>query len=163
MTLAFVGLGANLGDPQRTVSEAILELGRLPGSALSARSSLYRSAPVGYTGQPDFINAVVAIETVLAAEPLLDRLQQIENHHDRQRSFRGAPRTLDLDLLLYGDARLDTPRLTVPHPRLHERAFVLRPLAEIAPQAEIPGHGRVGALLAGCRDQSAERIGPGGA
>jgi 2-amino-4-hydroxy-6-hydroxymethyldihydropteridine diphosphokinase len=158
MTLAYVGLGANLGDPRRTVSAAMLELGRLPGSAVTSRSSLYRCAPLGYAAQPDFINAVVGLETELEAEPLLDQLQAIENRHARERPFSGAPRTLDLDLLLYGDAQLSTPRLTVPHPRMHERAFVLKPLTEIAPQAAIPGLGRASALLAGCLDQTAERI-----
>ena len=158
MTLAYVGLGANLGDPRRTVSEAILELGRLPGSAVTSRSSLYRSAPLGYTAQPDFINAVVGLETELEAEPLLDQLQAIENRHARERPFRDAPRTLDLDLLLYGDAQQSTPRLTVPHPRLHERAFVLQPLLQLDPVISVPGKGLASTLLSACNSQKIERI-----
>ena len=158
MTLAYVGLGANLGNPQQTVAAAILELGRLPGSTLTSRSSLYRSDPLGFEQQPDFINAVVGLTTELSAEALLDQLQAIEQRHGRERSFSNAPRTLDLDLLLYGSERIATPRLTVPHPGMHERAFVLRPLEEIAPDIEIPGRGTPRALLYGCRSQRAERI-----
>lgn len=158
MTLAYVGLGANLGEPMRALSEAMLDLARLPGSTLTGRSSLYRCAPLGYTAQPDFINAVVGLETDLEAEPLLHQLQAIENRHGRERSFAGAPRTLDLDLLLYGARRIDSPRLSVPHPRMHERAFVLEPLSEIAPEVTIPGHGKARDLLAACRGQSVERI-----
>ena len=158
MTLAHVGLGANLGDPRRTVSETMLELERLPGTVVIGKSSLYRSAPIGFERQPDFINAVVALETGLEAEALWYALQVIEARHGRERPFPGAPRTLDLDLLLYGEARISTPQLTVPHPRMHERAFVLKPLAEIWPQAVIPGRGRVRDLLAACRDQIVERI-----
>ena len=158
MTLAYVGLGANLGDPRRTVSEAILELGRLPGSAVTSRSSLYRSAPLGFAAQPDFTNAVVGLETALEAEPLLDHLQAIENRHGRERLFSGAPRTLDLDLLLYGDAQLSTPRLTVPHPRMHERAFVLQPLLELDPVISVPGKGLASTLLSACSSQKIEKI-----
>ncbi|MEK6243018.1 MAG: 2-amino-4-hydroxy-6-hydroxymethyldihydropteridine diphosphokinase [Pseudomonadota bacterium] len=158
MTLAYVGLGANLEDPRRTVSEVMLELERLPRSAVTGRSSLYRSAPLGYAAQPDFINAVVGLETELEAEPLLDQLQAIENRHGRQRPFSGAPRTLDLDLLLYGDAQLATPRLTVPHPRMHERAFVLQPLFELDPVISVPGKGLASTLLSACSSQKIERI-----
>ena len=158
MTIAYVGLGANLEDPQRTVLEAMLELGRLPGSAVTGRSSLYRSAPLGYAAQPDFINAVVGLETELEAEPLLDQLQTIENRHGRERPFRGAPRTLDLDLLLYGNAQLSTPRLTVPHPRMHERAFVLQPLLELDPEVSVPTKGLASTLLSACSSQKIERI-----
>lgn len=158
MTLAYVGLGANLGDPRRTVSQAILELGRLPGSAVTSRSSLYRSAPLGYTAQPDFVNAVVGLETELEAEPLLDQLQAMESRHGRERPFSGAPRTLDLDLLLYGDAQLSTPRLTVPHPRMHERAFVLQPLLDLDPVISVPGKGLASTLLSACSSQKIERI-----
>jgi 2-amino-4-hydroxy-6-hydroxymethyldihydropteridine diphosphokinase len=119
---------------------------------------LYRTAPIGYLNQPEFFNQVVEMDTRLAAEELLENLQEIEQKHGRERPFPDAPRTLDLDLLLYGDAVISTARLTVPHPRMHERAFVLKPLAEIAPQATIPGRGNVQTLLAGCADQIAERI-----
>jgi len=158
MTLAYVGLGANLGNPRRTVSEAMLELGRLPASAVTSRSSLYHCAPLGYAAQPDFINAVVGLETELEAEPLLDQLQAIENRHGRERPFSGAPRTLDLDLLLYGDAQLSTSRLTVPHPRMHERAFVLQPLLELDPVISVPGKGLASTLLSACSSQKIERI-----
>ena len=158
MTLAYVGLGANLGDPRKTVSEAMLELGRLPRSRVIGRSSLYRSAPLGSGPQPDFVNAVISLDTDLGPESLLDELQRIEKRHGRERPFPGAPRTLDLDLLLHGDARISAPRLTVPHPRMHERAFVLKPLTEIAPQASIPGRGAARDLLPACKDQFVERI-----
>jgi 2-amino-4-hydroxy-6-hydroxymethyldihydropteridine diphosphokinase len=113
---------------------------------------------VGYLNQPDFLNVVVQLDTELTPDGLLDHLQKIENRHGRERPFPNAPRTLDLDLLLYGDVVVSTPLLSLPHPRMHERAFVLKPLAEIAPQIAIPGRGRVDALLAGCADQQAERI-----
>ncbi|HYL25017.1 MAG TPA: 2-amino-4-hydroxy-6-hydroxymethyldihydropteridine diphosphokinase [Burkholderiales bacterium] len=158
MTLAYIGIGSNLEDPQAQVEHAFDELARLPRTRLSARSSLYRSAPVGYAAQPDFINAVAEIDTELAAHELLAELQSIEARHGRRRSFANAPRTLDLDLLLYGDARIDEPQLVVPHPRMHERAFVLRPLVEIAPHATIPGRGTAAACLARRADQSVERI-----
>jgi len=158
MTRAYIGLGANLGEPVRTVSEAMLELDRLPRSTVTQRSSLYRTAPVGGPAQPDYVNAVVGLDTELEAEPLLEELQALERRHGRTRSVRNAPRSLDLDLLLYGEARIATPRLAVPHPRMHQRAFVLRPLAEIAPDALVPGRGAVRELLSGCAEQSAERI-----
>lgn len=129
---AFVALGANLGDAQSAVWTAIEALGGLPATTLVRASSLYRSAPVD-AGGPDFINAVAELHTQLDAPALLDRLQALENAAGRERPYRHAPRTLDLDLLLYGDARIASPRLSVPHPRMAERAFVLLPLAEIAP------------------------------
>jgi 2-amino-4-hydroxy-6-hydroxymethyldihydropteridine diphosphokinase len=158
MTLAYVGLGANIGEPRRQLQAAIEELKQLPDSAVLLASGLYRSAPLGHVDQPDFLNAVVQIDTRLRPEALLERLQEIEGRHGRQRPFAGAPRTLDLDLLLYGDQTIDTPRLKVPHPRMHQRAFVLKPLAEIAPQVTIPGRGAARGLLAACRKQVAERI-----
>jgi 2-amino-4-hydroxy-6-hydroxymethyldihydropteridine diphosphokinase len=158
MTLAYVGLGANIGEPRRQLQAALEELTGLPKTRMTATSGLYRSAPLGYLDQPEFLNAVVELDTELSAEALFDRLQEIEKAHGRERPFAGAPRTLDLDLLLFGDASLATPRLTVPHPRMHQRAFVLRPLAEIAPQATIPGRGKARELLSACRDQIAERI-----
>ncbi|MGI4778569.1 MAG: 2-amino-4-hydroxy-6-hydroxymethyldihydropteridine diphosphokinase [Janthinobacterium lividum] len=132
MTLAYVALGANLGQARATVLRAIDDLATLPRTRLVARSSLYRSAPVDASG-PDFINAVVALETAFAPEALLAEMQRIELDAGRERPYRNAPRTLDLDLLHYGDVRMETPTLTLPHPRIAERAFVLLPLAEIAP------------------------------
>ena len=129
---AYVGLGANLGDARAAVAGAIASLGRLPRTTLLRASSLYRTAPHEARG-PDYINAVAAVATGLDAHELLAQLQSLENAAGRERPYLNAPRTLDLDLLLYGDARIDTPTLTVPHPRLGERAFVLVPLAEIAP------------------------------
>jgi 2-amino-4-hydroxy-6-hydroxymethyldihydropteridine diphosphokinase len=131
---AYVGLGANLGDDlAATLADAARRLAALPGSRLAALSSAWRSAPVD-AGGPDFLNAVAALDTMLAPLDLLDALQAIEQAHGRERPYRNAPRTLDLDLLLHGDLVLVTPRLTLPHPRLAQRAFVLRPLLEIAPQ-----------------------------
>jgi 2-amino-4-hydroxy-6-hydroxymethyldihydropteridine diphosphokinase len=133
----FVGLGANLGDAQATLLAAFDALDGLPGTRAVARSSLYRSAPVDATG-PDYINAVAELRTALDPEALLAALQAIEARFGRERTVRNAPRTLDLDLLLYGARRIATPALTVPHPRLAERAFVVVPLAEIAPELAPP-------------------------
>ena len=134
MTIVYVGIGSNLADPVRQVSAALRELDVLPHTRLVKQSSLYRSAPVGHDEQPDYVNAVAQLETALPAERLLAELHEIEARHGRTRSFPNSPRTLDLDLLLYGDAVLALSALTVPHPRMHERAFVLKPLLEIAPQ-----------------------------
>jgi 2-amino-4-hydroxy-6-hydroxymethyldihydropteridine diphosphokinase len=158
VTLAYVALGANLGDPAATVRAAFAALTELPATRLVAASSLYRTAPVGLKNQPDFINAVAALDTPHTATELLDDLFAIEARFGRVRSVRNAPRTLDLDLLLHGDTACAGPRLTLPHPRLHERAFVLAPLAEIAPALLIPGLGPVAILLAGCADQTIERL-----
>ena len=136
MTIAYVGIGSNLDQPRAQVTSAFDELDRLPHTRVVRKSSLYRSAPVGYAAQPDFVNAVAQLETGLPAERLLAELQHIEARHGRSRSFANAPRTLDLDLLLFGEATLQSPGLTVPHPRMHERAFVLEPLLEIAPELE---------------------------
>ena len=154
----FVALGANLGDPVLTVRSAILALRELPQTEFIAASSLYRTAPVGLKHQPDFINAVVELVAVSPAPTLMQSLFAIEADFGRQRSVKNAPRTLDLDLLLYGDLLSDDPQLTLPHPRLHERAFVLAPLAEIAPLLRIPGHGNVGDLLLRCADQQIEKM-----
>ena len=154
---AYIGLGANLGDPQEALREAIEALAALPCSVLRASSSIYRTAPIDAIG-PDFLNAVVQLDTRLAPHVLLAALQQIEQVHGRERPYRNAPRTLDLDLLLYGDQVIDTPTLTVPHPRLHERAFVLRPLVEIAPALSIPGRGPVADLLAPLAGQRIDRL-----
>ena len=159
MTLAYVGLGANLGEPRRQLEQALHELDEMPRTRVVRRSSLYRSAPMGYAGQPDFLNAVAQLETGLQARGLLAELQAIEARHGRERSFANAPRTLDLDLLLFGDERISEPKLTVPHPRMHERAFVLLPLVEIAPDAVIPARGKASALLEQLSPQAVERIG----
>lgn len=131
---AYIALGANLGDPRAALPQAITDIAALDGVTLVARSSLYRSAPVASSG-PDYVNAVVRIETVLSAPALLAHLQELEQLAGRARPQRNAPRTLDLDLLTYGDAQIDSPALIVPHPRMFERAFVLMPLAELAPHA----------------------------
>ena len=144
---AFVALGSNLADPAAQVNAGFAALGALFATRVIARSSLYRSAPVGYAAQPDFINAVAALETTLAPRALLEELLAIERSHGRVREFLNAPRTLDLDVLLYGDLQLHEHGLTIPHPRMHERAFVLLPLAEIAPRCVIPGRGTVSELL----------------
>ena len=134
---AYVGLGANLGDAAQAVLEAIAEIAALPGTTVVKRSSLYRSAPVD-AGGPDYINAVIELSTASAAPDLLAQLQRIEQGAGRTRPYRNAPRTLDLDLLLYGSGSIASAQLSVPHPRMQERAFVLLPLAEIAPQAVPP-------------------------
>jgi 2-amino-4-hydroxy-6-hydroxymethyldihydropteridine diphosphokinase len=144
--ICYIGLGANLGDAPATLQAALTHLAALPLTALLMASSTYRSAPVDAQG-PDYFNAVAALNTQLAPCTLLVQLQHIEQLHGRQRPFHHAPRTLDLDVLLYGDERINTPTLTVPHPRAHERAFVLHPLAQIAPHLVLPGHGRVVDLL----------------
>jgi 2-amino-4-hydroxy-6-hydroxymethyldihydropteridine diphosphokinase len=134
---AFVGLGANLGDPLHALREALQALDRLPGTRLVRGSRFYRSAPVD-AGGPDYFNAVAQVETRLDAPGLLAHLQAIEQAAGRERPYRNAPRTLDLDLLLYGDARIASAALTVPHPRMRERAFVLLPLQELAPERVSP-------------------------
>jgi 2-amino-4-hydroxy-6-hydroxymethyldihydropteridine diphosphokinase len=159
VTVAFIGVGANLDDPRAHVTRAMDELDRLPHSRVVKRSSLYRSQPVGYAPQPDFVNAVAQLETGLPAERLLGELQGIEAAHGRQRSFPNAPRTLDLDVLLYGELRLRTSILEIPHPRMHERAFVLKPLAEIAPGIVIPDKGPAAELLESCKDQGVDLLG----
>jgi 2-amino-4-hydroxy-6-hydroxymethyldihydropteridine diphosphokinase len=149
--VAYIGLGANLGRPAEAVGHALVRIGELPHTRLLRHSSLYRSAPLGASG-PDFINAVAEVETRLAAPELLARLRQLEQEAGRVRPYPNAPRTLDLDLLLFGDARIDSERLQVPHPRMKERAFVLVPLAEIAP-------GRVRAEhLQAVADQALQRL-----
>ncbi|MFA4970874.1 MAG: 2-amino-4-hydroxy-6-hydroxymethyldihydropteridine diphosphokinase [Sulfuritalea sp.] len=156
----FIALGANLGDPVATVKAAVLALRELPQTEFIAASSLYRTAPVGLKHQPDFINAVVELIAVSPAPTFLESLFGIEARFGRQRSVKNAPRTLDLDLLLYGDEVSNDPQLTLPHPRMHERAFVLAPLAEIAPRLTIPGRGSVADLLLRCADQQIEKILP---
>lgn len=158
MTVAYVGIGSNLEDPVGQVREAFAELDRLPHTRVVKKSSLYRTAPIGHAEQPDFVNAVVQLETGLPAERLLAELNDIEAGHGRGRSFANAPRTLDLDLLLFGEAQLRSSRLTIPHPRMHERAFVLQPLLEISPEIAIPRLGPAKSCLESCSGQKIERI-----
>ncbi len=149
---AFIALGANLGDARATVTQAIHSLGQLPGITVMKQSSLYRSAPVDASG-PDFINAVAEVTTTLNPQALLVALQALEQDAGRQRPYRNAPRTLDLDILLYGEVTLDSPTLTIPHPRMFTRAFVLLPLAEIAPEHV------TAAQLQAVSQQAIERVG----
>ncbi len=155
---AFIALGSNLGDSASQVHMAFDELARLPSSRLLMRSSLYRSAPVGRLDQPDFINAVAQIETALPPHDLLEALLDIERSHGRVREYQNAPRTLDLDLLIYDNLRCDDRWLILPHPRMHQRAFVLQPLFEIAPDVRVPGHPTVPELLAACTGQRLEKL-----
>jgi len=158
-TLACIGLGANLGDARAALDDAQRRLAALPRTTRVAASPLYRSAPVDAAG-PDFLNAAVLLRTSLPPRALLAALQRIEAVHGRERPYRNAPRTLDLDLLLYGQRRIDTPELTVPHPRLHLRAFALRPLLDVWPDALIPGIGPAAERLAGVAGQAIERLSP---
>jgi len=153
----FIGVGANLGFARDAVLNALADLSRLPMTAFVAASGLYRSAPVDGDG-PDYINAVAELATTLSAHELLLALQALETKYGRVRTTRNAPRTLDLDLLLYGDGILKTPDLIVPHPRIAERAFVLMPLVELAGPVAIPGQGRADALLARISGQDIERL-----
>ena len=156
---AYIGIGANLGDARATVAAAAAALGQMPGCRLLQRSSLYRTAPVDASG-PDFFNAVVAFDTTLSPGALLAALQAVEQAFGRQRPFQHAPRTLDLDLLLHGDVLCATPRLTLPHPGLHLRAFVLQPLLEIAPDLAAPGLGALAAWLPATAAQPIAKLGP---
>lgn len=151
--IAHVALGGNLDNPAARLDRVFAELDRLPQSRLLRASSLYRTAPVGYANQPDFINAVAVLETSLSPHALMHELLEMENRHGRVRTVKDGPRTLDLDLLLYGDRTLDFSHLRLPHPRMHQRAFVLAPLAEVDPDCIIPGQGRADELLAGLTDR----------
>lgn len=155
--IAYVGIGANLGAARANVLDAIERLRQMKQSSLQAASSLYRSAPID-AGGPDYINAVARIETLLPALDLLQALQTIEQAHGRERPYRNAPRTLDLDLLLYGDMQIDGATLQVPHPRMTERAFVLLPLLELAPEITLPGQGPAIDWLAGVASQSISKM-----
>jgi 2-amino-4-hydroxy-6-hydroxymethyldihydropteridine diphosphokinase len=155
--IAYVGIGANLGDARANVGDALARLARLPASRLLQASSHYRSAPIDSSGD-DYINAVACLDTGLDAHQLLAALHAIEQAHGRERPYRNAPRTLDLDLLLYGDQAIDTPTLSVPHPRMHERAFVLAPLLEIAPDIDIPGRGHARDFAAAVAGQDISRL-----
>ena len=159
MSLAYVALGSNLGHPRRRIARALTELARLPRSRLVGASGNYASAPVGVVeAQPDYVNAVAALRTALAPAAVLRQLRAIERRNGRRRTaWRNAPRVLDLDLLLYGRRRLAGRELVLPHPRMHERAFVLRPLLELAPAATIPGRGPARGWLRRVRDQRIAR------
>lgn len=154
---AFVGLGANLGDARAALDAACEAIAVLPGVRFGARSALYRSAPVD-AGGPDYLNAVAMLDTTLEPWALLQALLDIETRHGRERPYRHAPRTLDLDLLLYGDLCLEVPGLILPHPRGHLRAFVLQPLLELAPALSWPGQGPLAALIAATSAQRIERL-----
>jgi 2-amino-4-hydroxy-6-hydroxymethyldihydropteridine diphosphokinase len=160
-TLVFLGLGSNLAHPRRQLARALRAIARLPRTRVAAISANYASAPVGCAApQPDYVNAVVAVRTALAPQALLAALQTIERRQHRRRDHepgRNSPRTLDLDLLLYGRRRIRLAGLTVPHPRMHERAFVLRPLADVCAAATIPGRGLARRFLAAARDQRIRR------
>ncbi|HIP53557.1 MAG TPA: 2-amino-4-hydroxy-6-hydroxymethyldihydropteridine diphosphokinase [Chromatiales bacterium] len=156
----YIALGSNLDGPLTQLERAVKALGALPDTALKRVSPYYRTAPIGPPGQPDYFNAVVLLETYLDPLPLLDELQRIERDQGRVRGEHWGPRTLDLDILLYNGEEICEPRLQVPHPCMHERAFVLCPLADIAPSSlDIPGRGRLEALLADCPDEGVERLG----
>ncbi|MGB5407444.1 MAG: 2-amino-4-hydroxy-6-hydroxymethyldihydropteridine diphosphokinase [Thiogranum sp.] len=156
--LTYIGLGSNLDNPESQVKTAIEALAGLSQIRLQDRSSLYRSAPMGPQDQPDYVNAVVKLSTGLEPEALLDKLQGIERAQGRVRTQRWGPRTLDLDILLYGQCVVATERLKIPHPGIAERSFVLYPLAEINGQLEIPGLGRVQSLLEQCPDAGLSRL-----
>lgn len=154
--IAYIGIGANLGEARSTVLQAAKEIAELSGIQATRLSPLYRSAPLD-AGGPDYVNAVLCVETTLAAEELLRSLLSIEQRHGRERPYRNAPRSLDLDLLLHGQERRASAFLTLPHPRMHERAFVLMPLADLEPSLEL-AQGSVATLLAACSDQRLERL-----
>lgn len=147
---AYIGLGSNLDDPQQQILTAIADIQSIEQTQLTAQSSLYSSPPMGPQDQPDYVNAVVAVETALMPHALLDALQQIEQKHGRIRKRHWGERTLDLDILLFADRVIEDERLTVPHPGIAERAFVVYPLAEIAPELEIPGLGSLAEIKANC-------------
>jgi 2-amino-4-hydroxy-6-hydroxymethyldihydropteridine diphosphokinase len=154
---AFIAIGSNLGDARSTVQRAILQLEKLPHSTLTGQSDLFRTAPLDAPGD-DYINAVARIDTQLAAQQLLQELQAIEQAFGRERPYPNAPRTLDLDLLLYGQARIDSESLTVPHPRLTQRAFVLIPLLQIDPLIAIPGKGPAHGFVPGVAGQAIRKL-----
>lgn len=158
MTVAYIGIGSNSGDARAHVLRALQELAQLPETRLEARSALYRSAPVDAPGQADYVNAAAGVDTELSAAQLLGALQDLEDRHGRERPYPNAPRTLDLDLLLYGDMAFESAMLTLPHPRMHLRAFVLAPLLELDARLEVPGRGSARDLLARCAGQRVSRM-----
>ena len=155
---AFLALGSNLEAPERRLLQAFDQIAATPGITLVRRSSLYRTAPIGFADQPDFINAVAEVLTTLSPHELLAAALDVEQQQGRVREFQNAPRTLDVDVLFYGDQHVDSATLTLPHPRAHERAFVLKPLLEIAPHCVIPGRGPARDFLPACADQGIQRI-----
>lgn len=154
---AYIGIGSNLGDARENVSNAVKQLGSLEKSRLSASSSLFLTAPVN-AGGDDYVNAVVRIETELSSQELLDALFSLERSYGRERPYTNAPRTLDLDLLLYGNQTITMPSLQVPHPRMTQRAFVLIPLLEIDPFIAIPGKGPAHEFIPGVANQAIRKI-----
>jgi 2-amino-4-hydroxy-6-hydroxymethyldihydropteridine diphosphokinase len=158
---AYIGIGSNLEAPVEQVCQALIELNDIPHTYLTAQSSLYRSAPLGPADQPYYINAAAGVRTSLSPESLLEELQSIENRHGRIRTVRWGPRSLDLDLLMYGNLQQSHPDLTLPHPGIQERVFVLQPLYDIAPDLYIPGRGEVKSLLQTCPRLYIERLEPG--
>lgn len=160
MHLAYVALGANLADPVAQIAAALVALNQVPQTRLLRASSLYRTAPVGIARQPDFINAVAALETTLSPLALLNALFAVEAQFGRRRDFHHAPRTLDLDLLLYDEQLINSPQLQLPHPRMHLRAFVIAPLLEIAPDCRIPGRGQAAAWMPAVSMQHIARLAP---
>lgn len=155
----YVGLGSNLEDPVAQVLEAVEELEMIPDSILVSRSSLYRGKPMGLADQPDYVNAVVAMDTLLSAENFLQELTRIEDLQGRVRDGdKWGPRIIDLDLLMYGKQKINTPDLTVPHPGMHERDFVIIPLSELAGDVNIPGQGRLTALINKCENHSLRKL-----
>jgi 2-amino-4-hydroxy-6-hydroxymethyldihydropteridine diphosphokinase len=158
MTTAFIGMGSNLADPMTQVRRAVDEIAALPGVEVQSLSGFYQTAPMGPPGQPDYINAVISINTTLTPLVLLHRLQAVEQTHGRERKERWGARTLDLDILLYGDEQISTPELTVPHPGIADRAFVLYPLNDCNPELNIPGKGKLADLLQKCPPTGVTRM-----
>ena len=157
-TRAYIAIGSNLAEPMKQVVAAWDEIANLPKSKLIQKSSLYVSEPLGYKDQPDFVNAVVLLETELTPHELLSELQSLEDLHERVRSFPNAPRTLDLDIILFGNLEINDSHLIVPHPRMHERAFVIFPLQEISANISIPHIGDIAKIAKGLDPESAKRI-----
>jgi 2-amino-4-hydroxy-6-hydroxymethyldihydropteridine diphosphokinase len=157
--IAYIGIGSNIGEPQAQVARALRELEGLPDTRLIRYSSLYETEPVGLRDQPGFINAVAIVETALSPRVLLDGLLDIEQRHGRVRAMKNGPRTLDLDILLYGKMRVHEDGLTIPHPRMHERGFVLEPLFEVDADCEIPGLGRAAQFRKQTLNQGVKKIG----
>lgn len=155
----FIGLGSNLDNPQQQILSAIEDIAVIEKTSLQQQSSLYSSPPMGPQDQPDYVNAVVAVETALVPHQLLDVLQQIEQKHGRVRQRHWGERTLDLDILLFADKVIEDERLTVPHPGISDRAFVVYPLAEIAPDLQIPGLGKLADIKANCPPNGLQQIG----
>lgn len=158
MSVAVIALGSNLDNPVQQVEAALQAIAGLPGVTLLGRSSCYRTAPVGYAEQPDFINAVCQVRTTLTPQALLSALLEVEQAFGRVRTFRNAPRVLDLDLLLVEGVALDTEFLTLPHPRMHERAFVMLPLAEMAPDTQVGEHGKAADIAAALDAAGVQRL-----